>query len=399
MQPGFLEFFAGIGLVHMGLRQSGWRCVYANDISSKKKEMYLYQMPEASSYFHLEDIWKTDMIVERIKEPALLATASFPCIDLSLAGHMKGLKGDHSSTFYGFLQVMQRLKDQGRMPSLLMLENVTGLITGHEGKDFKEVCLAAANLGFLLDAFVIDAKHFVPQSRPRLFIIGVLESILPSGIPKSPEAEWWSRIQNRSGLSSSRLLKAIQKISLPTSWIAFDLPILPPQRRDISSVIDLDDEQDWWKDEAVSKHLDLMSTLHRQQVERIKNSGQLKVGTIFRRIREGKTRAEVRFDGLAGCLRTANGGSAKQIVIVVNRGGVKMRWMSAIEYARLQGAANYKFCVQRNQALTGFGDAVCVPVIDWIARHTFSLIAAQFGYNMSLLRPAAFKAHQLPLTM
>jgi DNA (cytosine-5)-methyltransferase 1 len=294
---------------------------------------------------------------------------------------------------------MQRLKDQGRMPSLLMLENVIGLITGHAGKDFREVCLAAANLGFLLDAFIVDAKHFVPQSRPRLFIIGVLESILPSGIPKSPENEWWSRIQNRSGLSSSRLLSAIQKISLPTNWIAFDLPILPPEQRYLSSVIDLDNEQDWWDDEAVCKHLGLMSSLHRKQVERIKISGQLKVGTIFRRIREGKTRAEVRFDGLAGCLRTANGGSAKQIVIVINRGEVKMRWMSAIEYARLQGATYYKLSVQRNQAITGFGDAVCVPVIDWIARHTFSPIAAQLGYDMSIQRPMAFKVRQLPLTM
>ena len=43
MQPGFLEFFAGIGLVHMGLRKSGWRCVYANDISEKKMEMYLHE--------------------------------------------------------------------------------------------------------------------------------------------------------------------------------------------------------------------------------------------------------------------------------------------------------------------------------------------------------------------
>jgi DNA (cytosine-5)-methyltransferase 1 len=399
MQPSFLEFFAGIGLVHRALKQSGWRCVYINDISSKKKEMYLYEMPEASSYFHLEDIWNTDLIMEKIKEPALLATASFPCIDLSLAGRMKGLKGDHSSTFYGFLRVMQRLKDEGRMPSLLMLENVTGLITGNDGKDFREVCLAAANLGFLLDAFIVDAKHFVPQSRPRLFIIGVLESILPSGIPKSPETEWWSRVQNRAGLGSPRLLNSMQKNCLPTSWIAFDLPSLPPEQRYISSIIDLDDEQDWWDDKAVCKHLSLMSNPHRQQVERISNSGQLRVGTIFRRIREGKTRAEIRFDGLAGCLRTANGGSAKQIVIVINRGEVKMRWMSAIEYARLQGAPNYKFCVQRNQALTGFGDAVCVPVIDWIARHTFSPIAAQLGYNIFNQSPMAFEAHQLPLAL
>jgi site-specific DNA-cytosine methylase len=99
MQPGFLEFFfAGIGLVHLGLKASGWRCVYANDISDKKKEMYLHEMPDAVAYYHCEDIWKTDSIVKRIKEPALLATAAFPCIDLSPAGHMKGMKGEQASS-------------------------------------------------------------------------------------------------------------------------------------------------------------------------------------------------------------------------------------------------------------------------------------------------------------
>jgi DNA (cytosine-5)-methyltransferase 1 len=279
---------------------------------------------------------------------------------------------------------MQRLKDEGKMPSLLMLENVTGLLTSNDGNDFREVCLAAAGLGFLLDALIVDAKHFVPQSRPRLFIIGVLERILPPGIARSPEPEWLSRIRHRGGLSTPRLLSAMHNINLPTGWIAFDLPGLPPEQRCISSFIDLDDEQDWWKDEAVNKHLNLMSDQHRQQVEKMRASGHLRVGTIFRRIREGRTRAETRFDGLAGCLRTAKGGSAKQIIIVINDGKVKMRWMSPTEYARLQGVPGYKFCVPRNQALTGFADAVCVPVIEWIDRNTLALVAAQLGYEVSL---------------
>ncbi len=397
MQPGFLEFFAGIGLVHMGLRKTGWRCVYANDISEKKMEMYLHEMPEASAYYHQEDIWNTDSILSRINEPALLATASFPCIDLSLAGHMKGITGQHSSTFYGFTEVMQRLKNQGRMPPLLMLENVTGLLTGNEGKDFREVCQSASKLGFFLDAFVVDAKHFTPQSRPRLFIIGVLEELFPLSVLRHSQVGWLPRLQSRAKLCPERLLNAMRVVDLQTGWIAFDLPSLPLVQNNLASVIDLDDEQQWWDDVAIRKHIQMTSALHLERIDRMITSGELWVGTIFRRIREGRTRAETRFDGLAGCLRTAKGGSAKQIVIVIDHGKIKMRWMSPIEYARLQGAPNYKISVQRNQALTGFADAVCVPVIEWIDANVLAPIAAQLGYEVSLQGQANSTPYQMSL--
>jgi len=394
MRPGFLEFFAGIGLVHIGLDSSGWRCIYANDISEKKKEMYQHEMPDAF-YYHCEDIWKTDAIVERIKEPALLATASFPCIDLSLAGNMKGIRGEHSSTFYGFVEIMRRLKNEGRMPPMLMLENVTGLFTGNGGKDFNEVCLAASELGFYLDAFIIDAKHFIPQSRPRLFILGMIEEILPSSMIRHWETSWWEQIQTRSEYNSPRLATAMKNLRLPTGWIAFDLPPLPPVKRNLASVIDLDNNQEWWDDEAVRKHLEMTSDLHRQRITKMMDSGNLWIGTMFRRIREGKTRAEMRFDGLAGCLRTAKGGSAKQAVIVVDSGTVKMRWMSPVEYARLQGVPHYPIRVRRNQALTGFADAVCVPVIEWIDHNVLSPVAASLGFELEDQKPLAFNTRQL----
>lgn len=93
----FAEFFAGIGLVHLGLRLGGWRCVYANDIEPKKHIMYEAQFGPAP-YYHVENIWKADAVQERLQEEPFLATASFPCVDLSLAGHWRGLEGEHSST-------------------------------------------------------------------------------------------------------------------------------------------------------------------------------------------------------------------------------------------------------------------------------------------------------------
>lgn len=375
-RKSFLEFFAGIGLVHLGLRRSGWECIYANDISEKKEQMYRDEFP-AAKYFHREDIWKTEDIVNHITERAMLATASFPCIDLSLAGHMRGLDGKHSGTLFGFIQVMQRLKECGLMPPIVMLENVVGLVAGKGGEDFRKTCQAVANLGYYLDAVAIDAKHFVPQSRTRLFIIGTLPEKMPLGA-QSEEA-WAAEMSRRNGAVSKKLYTAMKSTEIPTGWIAHPLPSLPPVRNDVAEFIDQDDTQDWWSKEEVEKHLKRTSETQYKDIERLQRSGETWVGTGFRRIREGTTRVEIRFDGIAGCLRTANGGSARQIVVLIHNQNVKMRWMTPREYARLQGAPEFSLQRGINQSLTGFGDGVCVPVIQWIDANILSLICEDSG--------------------
>jgi len=372
--PGktFCEFFAGVGLVREGLETSGWSCVYANDINPKKREMYEGRFG-AEGHFHLGDVWETVEVLARIPERPFLATASFPCVDLSLAGHWRGLDGEHSSTFFGFARALDALGD--RRPRVVMLENVTGFITSQRGKDFESAARALAELGYWLDAFVLDAKSFVPQSRPRVFVVGFRdeEGALPA-VRKSSR-DWivdeWSEIVDGSDktIRPPRLVNLMRSIDLPTGWAAFHLPPPNSQRLDVSELIDLDDGQDWWDAAAVAKHLDMMSDLHRGSVDALLAEGNAFVGTIYRRKRGDKTRAEVRFDGIAGCLRTPKGGSARQIVIAIDGGRARMRWMSAREYARLQGAPNFPLVANTIQNLHGFGDAVCAPVIRWIDQH------------------------------
>lgn len=370
-QKTFLEFFAGIGLVHLGLRASKWTCVYANDISEKKEEMYCDEFPNAS-YFHREDIWKTDEVLSHITERAALATASFPCIDLSLAGQMRGLEGKHSGTLFGFIRVMQQLKKRELMPPVVMLENVAGLVTGKGGDDFRRTCQAVADLGYYLDAVAIDAKHFVPQSRLRLFIIGTLPEKTPADVLTGDA--WAAEIARRNGMIGKKLRHAMQSTELSTGWVAHRLPQLPPVKTNIAAFIDTDDDQQWWNEEEVEKHVKRTSEAHYADMERLRRSGKTHIGTGFRRIREGTTRVELRFDGIAGCLRTANGGSARQIVVLIRDGQIKMRWMTPREYARLQGAPTFKIQRGINQSLTGFGDGVCVPVIKWVDAHILSRV-------------------------
>ncbi len=305
-----------------------------------------------------------------------MATASFPCIDLSLAGHWRGFAGEHSSTFFGFAKLLKTLDD--RRPKLVMLENVTGFITSQGGKDFEAAVRALAELGYWIDAFVLDARYFVPQSRPRVFVIGLHESMAPSIAFRKSQLDWiadrWTETVERAhkSIRPPKLLDLIRSIELPTGWAAFDIPFPKGHRLDIAQLIDLDDEQAWWDTLALTKHLDMMNDRHRKLVDDMLSAGASFVGTIYRRKRMGKTQAEVRFDGLAGCLRTPKGGSAKQIVIALDKGRLRMRWMSAREYARLQGAETFPLVANNIQNLYGFGDAVCVPVIRWIDEHILS---------------------------
>jgi DNA (cytosine-5)-methyltransferase 1 len=369
----FCEFFAGIGLVREGLQASGWQCVYAND-NDPNKEMQ-YHARFGDDHFHLEDVRETGRVVSEIPGSPALATASFPCIDLSLAGHWRGFKGEHSSTFFSFADVIAGLGQ--RKPRLVMLENVGGFLTSNDGKDFAAVAQTLSSLGFALDAFVLDAKYFVPQSRVRVFVVGIDKSVLPkchvtrsSGGALDP---WLSAITRSPKLRPHRLVQLQKSIDLDTEWVA--VPFTPPKerRQHLREFIDLDDSQEWWDAAQVKKHYEMMSDLHRAQVdELLRDKQSIHVGTIFRRKRYGKTRAEIRFDGMAGCLRVPRGGSARQIVIVIDKGELKIRWMSPREYARLQGAPTFPLVGKPNQQMWGFGDAVCVPAIHWIDKNVLT---------------------------
>ena len=149
------EYFAGIGLMRLGLERAGWTTVFANDIDEKKREMY-------EGHFGLSPAVAPDdvhLLDVNDVPTTLLATASFPCNDLSLAGGRKGLAGKHSSAFWGFVRILEEMG--GRRPNLILLENVTGFLTSNDGGDFRETLLAENRLGYSVDAFIIDASRFV----------------------------------------------------------------------------------------------------------------------------------------------------------------------------------------------------------------------------------------------
>jgi len=371
------EYFAGIGLVRMGLQPFGWKVVFANDFSLKKFEMYQDFFPDAKEHYKIDDIFK----LNPAEIPTTtLATCSFPCVDLSLAGNMNGIiKGNHSSAFWGFINILKAQGDSA--PPLVMVENVPGWLHSNNGKDFRVTVQALNELGYSCDVFVLDALRFTPQSRLRVFLIG-------SKIDVSSQTSSDLILKRPKSLLSDQLRRSIDS-NKDLLWFYNELPEPPPvNNAGLSKIIEKlsDSNERWWSQDETDRHLEMMKDTHRERVEKLKTAKELTYRTFFRRRREGMQRAEVRDDDLSGCLRTAVGGSGKQFLIEMGAGHLKMRAMTPREYARLQGVPD-SYNISRNgvQALTGFGDAVCVPAISWIAKNVLNPLAERL-----LLHPAEF---------
>jgi len=354
------EFFAGIGLVRLALERKGWNVVFSNDIDPDKAEMYRHNWPK-DDHLVVGDIHelKADDV-----PPCDLFTASFPCNDLSVAGRWEGLNGKESSAFWGLVRI---IRDMGkRRPPLVLVENVLGFLKSCEGRDFEQALLGLNKLGYAVDAFILNAVHWAPQSRARVFVVAKRSNALGS----EPFA-----------IESDVRPKGLCQFIYSHSNIRWDiraLPRLPRPRRHLTDILeDLpDDDPHWWSKERADYFMNQMSTNHEFRAKLMTGGRSFTYGTAFRRVRKGRSMAELRTDGIAGCLRTPRGGSGRQILLKAGRGRYQVRLLTARECARLQGVPDsYVINVPLNQALFGFGDAVCVPAIEWIAKHYLRPVA------------------------
>ena len=354
-RPRALEFFAGIGLARIGLEAAGFRVAWSNDFEPKKKAMYEGHFGSAPSHhFELGDIATVE--ASTLPEGAALAWASSPCTDLSIAGARAGLAGAQSGTFWHFIRLLRELGET--RPRVVVLENVIGLASSHGGDDLAAAVRAFNSLGYSVDVLALDARRFVPQSRPRLFIVGAQEP------PPSTDS-------NASVLRPDWLQWVHADVSLRTHRAALPDPPeimgggLGAYVEDVSP-----DDPRWWDDQRTRAFLDSMTPIQRERVALLRRGPAIRYRTAYRRTRHGHAVWEVRADDVSGCLRTARGGSSKQAVVMMGRGAVRVRWMTPLEYARLMGADGYNLAsIAPSQALFGFGDAVVVPAVSWLAEN------------------------------
>ena len=361
----FYEFFAGGGMARLGLGD-GWDCRFANDFDPVKAATYRANFPDAASHLHEGDVFR--LTAGDLPGQADLAWASSPCQDFSLAGARAGLAGGRSSAFFGFWRLVEALGAEGRAPRVLVIENVSGLLSSNGGADFNDLAQALADQGYSFGALEIDAAEFLPQSRPRVFVIATREQ-------PAPHLTGGSRYQTRAvKLAAERLPQA-----LANRWIWWSLAAPAARNLDLAAMLEPDAAVVWHSAERTARWLDLMAPLHRARLEARRDRGERIVGALYRRMRleAGRKvqRAEVRFDGLAGCLRTPRGGSSRQVIAVVEAGQVRTRLLSPREAARLMGLPDsYRLPAAATSALHVAGDGVAVPVVRWLAQELLELL-------------------------
>jgi DNA (cytosine-5)-methyltransferase 1 len=364
----FYEFFAGGGMARAGLGEN-WSCLFANDFDAKKGFAYQTNWGTGGE-LTVGDIRSVDA-ADLPGRPDLV-WGSFPCQDLSLAGAGAGLGGERSGTFYPFWSVVEGLIKDGRAPHMVAVENVCGALTSHGGKDFEAICRTFAEGGYRYGALVINAELFVPQSRPRLFVVGVHEDLAIPAELLSPEPV--------DPFHTRALRRAVSALphAVAGSMVWWNLPTPERRTETFADLIEDDPESVEWHTQLETKRLlDMMSPVNAAKVAAARRAGRRMVGGVYRRTRPDASgtkvqRAEVRFDDIAGCLRTPAGGSSRQIILVVDGHRIRSRLISARETARLMGLPDaYALPRKYNEAYHLTGDGVAVPVVRHLAQHIF----------------------------
>lgn len=339
------EFFAGSGLVAYGLRGM-FAPVWANDISEQKAVVYTTNF--GAEHFELGDIKD----VHGYDLPyANLSWASFPCQDLSLAGMMEGIHAARSGLVWEWLRILDEMNEP---PKILALENVLGLLSSHGGRNYQILHTALVERGYDCGAILLNASHFVPQSRPRVFVIAVKRG---SNIPEELTGSGPCWLHNGAAMSLGNTLPG---------WIWWNTGKPPRRTQTIRDIVEKSALFD--KDQV----LGIIPERHK----RILDERDTVYATGYRRTRHGEVYLELRFDGIAGCLRTPEGGSSKQYLVVKENGESHARLLTVREAARLMGAPDdFILPGTYNDGYKAMGDAVAMPVARFVGERFLSKLA------------------------
>lgn len=360
-----LEFFAGVGLARIGLERAGFRVVWSNDYEPAKHAMYRAHFNDGPDHtYFVGDIGAVK--VADLPENIQLAWASSPCTDLSLAGNRSGLAGRESSAFWLWVRLLRAMNVAA--PEVVVLENVTGLATSHGGDDLRAAIRALNELGYSVDVLALDARRFLPQSRPRMFLIGAKNPPANTSGSSELRPDWAENFYGDPNLMMHRA-----QLPDPPAFVAGGLG-------DCIEAMAMNDSR-WWDSTRTEAFIRSLSPTQADRLSELRRSAGVKYRTAYRRTRSGKPVWEVRADDVAGCLRTARGGSSKQAVVRLGNSRIQVRWMTPLEYARLMGAGEFNLTGARtNQALFAFGDAVAVPTVEWLAReYLHPLVVGSLG--------------------
>lgn len=163
-----VSLFAGVGGFDLAMERQGVKVVASVEIDKKCQEILAKHFPNSTIFNDITEVTGNDLIGAGFEPSRGIITGGFPCQDVSVAGKRAGLAGNRSGLFWEAARVVEEAQAE-----YFVIENVPGLLSSNDGKDFGVVIGTMADLGYSVSWRLLDAQYFgVPQRRKRIFITG-----------------------------------------------------------------------------------------------------------------------------------------------------------------------------------------------------------------------------------
>ena len=165
-----VSLFAGVGGFDLAMERNGIEVVATVEIDKSARGVLEKRFPNSKHFTDVKEITGEQLRAAGFVPDRGIITGGFPCQDLSVAGKRAGLAGERSGLYWEIIRLVDELR-----PQYLVLENVPGLLSSNQGRDFGIVIGEVAKRGYGVSWRVLDAQYFgVAQRRRRVFIVGCL---------------------------------------------------------------------------------------------------------------------------------------------------------------------------------------------------------------------------------
>jgi DNA (cytosine-5)-methyltransferase 1 len=177
----FVELFAGIGGFRIGLERNGGKCTLASELKPQATTIYRQFFGDQNSELIEGDM--LDLGEEDFPNTFTMLTGGFPCQPFSTRGQRRGLDDDRGQLYQELVRVLMM-----KQPPLFLFENVAGLVTMDGGSRsqrtkgqateitagnvMEKILQAFRACGYKVEWRIVNARHFVPQYRERVYFVG-----------------------------------------------------------------------------------------------------------------------------------------------------------------------------------------------------------------------------------
>ena len=330
------SLFSGIGGFELGILKANetTEFVFSSENNTHARKIY-------TKNFGVEphgDI--KEINASEIPDHELLC-GGFPCQDISIAGKRAGLCGARSGLFYDIIRILRE-----NQPKLIFLENVTGLLSSNRGWDFARVIIELEGVGYTCEWQILNSKDYgVAQNRKRVYIIGHLRGA--GTRPIFPITANDRSVDDVQEQTTNCLTSRYERAQATGSYIIenkFDAQGMPKVAKCLTG-----------GGHSGGLHSDMTCIPCHSTLPRNSKSG------------EGGTGHLQRNDGITYCIDAAN-----NVAVEVNQ---RIRRLTPIECERLQGFPdNWTEGISNTERYKCLGNAVTVPVIEFLARRIFKML-------------------------